>query len=72
MVESTVILELKSARAIDPSHEAQLLHYLRSSEIEVGHLLNFGIRAPFRRFLFDIDRKKIRENPRESGAGVVG
>jgi GxxExxY protein len=42
VVESVVILELKSARAIDPSFEAQLLNYLRATTIEVGLLLNFG------------------------------
>src|SRR3954466_695120 len=31
-VESQVILELKSARAIDSAHEAQLLNYLRATE----------------------------------------
>ena len=43
VVESVVILELKSARAIDPSFEAQLLNYLRATTIEVGLLLNFNV-----------------------------
>src|SRR5947209_6235126 len=30
VVEDLVILELKSARAIDPAHEAQTLNYLRA------------------------------------------
>jgi GxxExxY protein len=70
MVENSVLLELKSARSLDPAHEAQLLHYLKSTEIEVGMLLNFGTRPQFRRLLFDNERKKIRENPWKSGAGV--
>jgi GxxExxY protein len=68
MVENTVLLELKAARTLEPSHEAQLLHYLRATEIEVGLLLNFGIRPQFRRLVFENARKKIRENPRESAA----
>ena len=48
--------------------EAQLLHYLRATEIEVGLLFNFGVRPQFRRLLFDDERKKIRENPCESVA----
>ena len=70
LVEHSVLLELKSARSLDPAHEAQLLHYLKSTEIEVGMLLNFGSRPQFRRLLFDNERKKIRENPWKSVAGV--
>src|SRR5882757_4054081 len=43
LVEDVVIVELKAVRSIDPSHEAQLLHYLRATEIELGLLLNFGV-----------------------------
>lgn len=66
IVEDRIILELKASRTIEPAHEAQLLHYLRATEIEVGLLLNFGLRPQFRRLLFDNDRKrsvKIRVNP---------
>ena len=51
-------------------YEAQLLHYLKSTEIKVGMLLNFGARPQFRRLLFDNERKKICENPWKSVAGV--
>ncbi|MGO8795230.1 MAG: GxxExxY protein [Candidatus Sulfotelmatobacter sp.] len=70
IVGGVVLLELKASRALDSAHEAQLLHYLRATEIEVGLLLNFGLRPQFRRLLFDNERKKIRENPRESVAKV--
>jgi GxxExxY protein len=70
LVNDCVLLELKTARTIESAHEAQLLHYLRATEIEVGLLLNFGVRPQFRRLLFDNARKKIRENPCESVAKV--
>lgn len=70
LVENCVLLELKAARSLDAAHEAQLLHYLKSTEVEIGMLLNFGTRPQFRRLIFDNDRKKIRENPRRSVAGV--
>ena len=70
LVENCVLLELKTARSLDTAHEAQLLHYLKSTEIEVGMLPNFGSRPQFRRLLFDNERKKIRENPWKSVAGV--
>src|SRR2546430_15326697 len=67
-VENCVLLELKCAKGLDAAHEAQILHYLKSTDIEVGLLLNFGVRPQFRRLLFDNERKKIRENPCKSVA----
>ena len=58
LVENTVILELKAVRAIDEAHKAQLLNYLRATEIEIGLLLNFGQSAEFKRLAFDNHRKK--------------
>jgi GxxExxY protein len=70
LVNNVVLLELKAGRTLESAHEAQLLHYLRATEIEVGLLLNFGPRPQLRRLLFDNERKKIRENPCESVAKV--
>jgi GxxExxY protein len=41
-VEFPLIIETKAAKAIDESHVAQLLGYLRSSRVEHGLLINFG------------------------------
>jgi GxxExxY protein len=53
LVENCVLLELKATRALDWSHRAQLMNYLRATEIEVGLLLNFGERPEFKRVIFD-------------------
>ena len=53
-----MILELKAVRTIDEAHKAQLLNYLRATEIKVGLLLNFGQSAEFKRLAFDNHRKK--------------
>ena len=63
LVEGLVILELKAVRAFDPSHEAQLLNYLRATQIEVGLLLNFGPKPEFKRFAYDNERKSQRGKP---------
>jgi GxxExxY protein len=68
VANSVVLLELKACRTLDSSHEAQLLHYLRSTEIEVGLLLNFGPRPQVRRLAFDNERKKISVHLRKSAA----
>jgi GxxExxY protein len=60
LVEQCVLLELKAARALGSAHQAQLLNYLRATEIEVGLLLNFGPKPEFRRVAYDNNRKSIR------------
>src|SRR5262245_2352322 len=60
LVEKCVLLELKAARALNSSHHAQLLNYLRATEIEVGLLLNFGPKPEFKRVAYDNSRKSIR------------
>ena len=58
IVANTVIVELKAARALEPSHEAQLLNYLRASDLEVGLLLNFGPVPKIKRMVFANEKKK--------------
>jgi len=43
IVESRVIIEVKSVDAVHPIHEAQLLSYMRLSRIPVGLLINFNV-----------------------------
>ena len=42
LVEGVLIVELKTAKALAPEHEAQILGYLKSARIEHGLLINFG------------------------------
>lgn len=60
VVENKIILELKAADGIAPEHEAQLLNYLKATDIELGFLFNFGPRPQFLRRLFTNDRKTPR------------
>jgi GxxExxY protein len=60
LVEKSVLLELKAARCLNARHRAQLLNYLRATEIEVGLLLNFGLKPEFKRLVFDNSRKASR------------
>jgi GxxExxY protein len=57
LVNSLVILEVKAVRQPVAAADAQLLNYLRCSDLEVGLLLNFGQRASFKRMLYTNDRK---------------
>jgi GxxExxY protein len=62
LVDKCVLLELKAGRALDHAHEAQLLNYLRATEIEVGMLFSFGLKPEFKRMAFDNERKQRREH----------
>ena len=57
LVENVVVVELKAVERLNRVHEAQLLNYLRCSDLEVGLLLNFGVRAAFRRLVHTHVRK---------------
>ena len=41
VVEGKMILELKSVKELNPNMEAQLLNYMRLSEVSLGYLINF-------------------------------
>ncbi|HMD30630.1 MAG TPA: GxxExxY protein [Candidatus Acidoferrales bacterium] len=64
VVDRAVLLELKAATGLDPAHEAQLLNYLRATEIEVGLLLNFGPKPQFKRMVFENSKKGSRGSTR--------
>jgi GxxExxY protein len=65
IVEGLVLLELKVAEDISRQFEAQVLHYLRASTVEVGMVLAFGEKARFRRLAMKNDCKRGLKQERE-------
>lgn len=59
LVENSVIVELKAAESLSAAHEAQLLNYLKATQIEVGLLLNFGQKPDYKRKLFTNNKKDL-------------
>ena len=57
IVNGFVLLEIKSIEKLMDAHDAQLLNYLKATELEVGLLLNFGHQAEFHRKIYDNPRK---------------
>ncbi|HBU07536.1 MAG TPA: GxxExxY protein [Candidatus Magasanikbacteria bacterium] len=52
IVENKIILEIKAAESLCEEHEAQLLNYLKATDIEHGILLNFGKKPEFRKKIY--------------------
>lgn len=40
-----VLVELKAARAVAPEHRAQVLNYLRATNLRLGLLVNFSLHS---------------------------
>ena len=57
LVEDAIIIELKAAEGIAEEHEAQLLNYLKATEIDVGLILNFGPKPQVMRKVFETARE---------------
>jgi len=57
VVDDKVIEEVKAGRNLVEEHEAQLLNYLKATEIEAGILLSFGFKPEIRRKAFNNVRK---------------
>jgi len=59
IVENVVIIELKAGEGLIEEQEAQLINYLKATEIEVGLLLNFGKEPSFKRKVFSNQYKTL-------------
>jgi PD-(D/E)XK nuclease superfamily len=67
LLEGILIVELKTAKALAPEHEAQVFGYLKSAKLEHGLLINFGSpRFEIRKFVWTDRRSGVTA---ESGKG---
>ena len=55
VVNNDVIIELKATSVLNENHAIQLTNYLKSTQVEVGLLLNFGEVPDIRRRVFSND-----------------
>lgn len=62
VVERLVLLELKAAESLCKAHEAQVVNYLRATDLEIALLLNFGPKPQFKRFVLENERKIPRSS----------
>lgn len=52
IVEDKIIIEIKAVTKLISQHEAQLLNYLKATDIKLGLLVNFGKKLEFKRRIF--------------------
>ncbi len=57
LVNDLVIVELKANEQINKAHEAQLINYLKATNLEIGLILNFGPKPDFKRKIYSNIRK---------------
>ena len=61
-IENKIIVEVKASKSIMQEHEAQLLNYLKATNVEIGLLLNCGPRPEVRRKLFGNEQKQKQKH----------
>ena len=70
-MEGVLIVELKTAKALAPEHEAQVLGYLKSSRMEHGLLINFGSsKFAIRKYIWSEDKTVDNHKERESAKRI--
>jgi GxxExxY protein len=58
VVENQALIELKVVENLQKIHEAQLLHYLKVTGIQVGFLINFkSSTVEIKRLVYNLDEK---------------
>lgn len=62
LIEDKIIIELKACELLMNVHIAQLMNYLKATEVEIGLLLNFGEDPEFKRIIYTNDRKTYKKN----------
>jgi len=58
-----IVVELKATRAIAPEHRAQLINYLRATDMKLGLLVNFGASSGV-----EIERFALSQSPSANSA----
>ena len=64
VVENSIILELKTVEMLLPVHEAQLLTYLKLSDLTLGLLINFNVpvlRNGLKRIVNNFDESETKD-----------
>ncbi|MDD5530596.1 MAG: GxxExxY protein [bacterium] len=57
LVDDKIMVEIKAIKKLAEENEAQLLNYLKATNVEVGLLFNFGPEPEIKRRAFDNSRK---------------
>ena len=63
VVDKKIIVELKAISKLNSAHEAQAIHYLTATGLQLALLINFGANSlEYRRVIKSENKKTIRDN----------
>jgi len=63
IIQDQLVLELKARTASINADEKQLMQYLKTTEYEIGYVINFGIKPLyFKRIIYSNNRKMLNDN----------
>ena len=68
LVADKLIVEVKTSLSMEAFHQAQVLHYLKATNHEVGLLVNFGREPQFKRVVYSEARKRRHFDPPTAAA----
>ncbi|MCZ2123266.1 MAG: GxxExxY protein [Anaerolineales bacterium] len=67
VVDGKIIVEIKSVSRFNSAHEAQIIHYLTATGLQLGLLLNFGANSlEYRRII-----KSQKQNQKSASIGEI-
>jgi len=62
IVDSKIIVEVKSVTKLNPVHEVQLVNYLKATGINVGLLINFSKSVEVKRRVYGYDDSEVSDS----------
>lgn len=68
VIEPGIVIEVKTSEKIEAYQLAQVRHYLKATEFELGLLLNFGRQPRFQRVVFANARKRPSQDSSANGS----
>jgi GxxExxY protein len=57
LIENCIIVEIKAVEQLVLEHEAQLLNYLKATNIDLGFVINFGRKPEVKRKIYNTIRR---------------
>ena len=72
LIDGKIVVEIKSVSRLNPAHEAQAIHYLTATGLQLAILINFGVGSlDYRRIVKSDKTKKTLSEVKSSAANYA-